>query len=152
MILSACSCHCPALLPSAPSFQVHADDLPQVPQTSPDSSSQPTLVEQRCSGSSVRDGQRWRTGAPDSSPVGAGARLRQVLHRLLTVSSRNELVKKQEYSEFQDFQFQSIEQSRGPSEHGAPGHCSGCVELPSIFSYNHSALCSFLLFYFCIPS
>lgn len=78
--------------------------------------------------------------APDSSPAGAGARLRQVLHCLLKVSSRNELVKKQEYSEFQDFQFQSIEQSRGPSEHGAPGHCSGCVELPSIFSYNHSAL------------
>lgn len=80
-------------MPLAPTFPVHADDLLQVPQTSPDSSSQPTPGQTRDAGGpqSVMDGGGGRI--PQTPHLSEGAVPRHVLHRLLKVSGRTELVK-----------------------------------------------------------
>lgn len=89
--------------------------------------------------------------APDS-PVEGGARLRQVLHHLLKVSSRNKLVKKQDYSEFQDGNIRALNNHGALSSTGPQATVQDALSSPPSFLITILLFCSFLFFYFCIPS
>ena len=90
--------------------------------------------------------------APDSSPVGRGARLRQVLHHLLHVSSRNELEKKQDCSEFQDGDVRVLHSHGALLSMGPQATVWDVLNSPPSLLITILLFCSLLFFYFHIPS